>query len=86
MDFVYSQGPGAQREVLLNVPAATQSIVASSGPSGGEVVVSITTTGGTYDAAAPTIAHISSVSIGKKSGLVTLDIINNGGEVVLREP
>ena len=86
MDVVYSQGPGAAREVLLNVPAATQSIEAKPGTIGGEIVVSITTSGGTYEAAAPTIAHISGVTIGKKSGLVTLDVINNGGEVVLREP
>ncbi len=85
MDFVYSQGNGAQRAVLLNVPATTQSISASAG----EVVVSIKTPGGVYDAAAPTIAQISGVEIGREngiSGLVTLDVKNNGGLVVLREP
>ena len=89
MDFVYSQGSSApqgssaQREVLLNMPATTQSISASAG----EVVVSIKTTGGTYDAAAPTIANISPVVITKGlSGLMTLDVKDNGGEVVLSEP
>jgi len=83
MDFVYSQGSSAQREVLLNVPATTQSISASAG----EVVVRIKTTGGTYDAAAPTIANISPVVITKDlNGLVTLYVKDNGGEVELSEP
>ncbi len=52
INTVYAQGPGAQREILINVPPSTQSITVS----GAEVTISIKTSGGTFDAAAPTIA------------------------------
>jgi|GEM_PF-936845 len=61
MNGVYSQGPGAQRLILLNTPVSTQQIYAIPSPSGtgGEVVVQIQTSTGTFEAVAPTIATIS---------------------------
>jgi uncharacterized protein (UPF0333 family) len=81
MNMVYAQGDGAQREVLLNVPANTEEISAADG----EVLVRIKTSGGEFDAAAPTIAKISPATapIGKKSGLLTLCLKNTNGEVEL---
>lgn len=79
LNLVYAQGDGAQRALLLNVPANTEGIVIS----GGEVVISIKTSEGTYDAAAPTIAKISGgeQSVGKKSGLFELVVTNDHNEV-----
>ncbi|MFH1520893.1 MAG: hypothetical protein ABID61_04560 [Candidatus Micrarchaeota archaeon] len=81
MNSVYAQGPGAQREILLNAPVSTQDIYVSNG----EVVVRIKTANGDFDAVAPTIAkiHSSPDSIGSKTGLfrVTVAAIQNGDQV-----
>jgi uncharacterized protein (UPF0333 family) len=85
MNSVYAQGPGAQREVLVNIPPSTQSLYASDG----EVVVRIKTGGGAFDAASPTIAKIGagSMTITGKGGLIKLVIrANNNGEVELIDP
>ncbi len=70
MNSVYAQGPGAQRQVLLNVPASTLDVYAQ----GNEAVVRIKTTSGVFDAASPTFASISggSQDMGKRSGLFTM--------------
>ena len=81
----YSQGVGAHREVLLNVPPATEAISAS----GGEVIVRIKTSGGSFDAVAPTIAKIgaSSRTISNKGGLFKVVVRTNpAGEVELIDP
>jgi uncharacterized protein (UPF0333 family) len=85
INSVYAMGPGAQREVLLNVPPSTQGVYVGDG----EVVVRIKTSGGTFDAASPTIARIAggSQEILKKSGLFTLILrTNSNGEVELVDP
>jgi hypothetical protein len=85
INSVYAQGPGAQREVLLNVPPTTEGVYAS----GGEVVVRIKSSGGTFDAVSPTIARIASGGgeIGKKTGLFKIILrTNNDGEVELIDP
>lgn len=85
MNTVYSQGPGAKKEILLNVPASTQEVYASAG----EAVVHIGTSGGPYEAASPTFAKISrdSQPLGKKSGLFVVVVrTNNVGEVELFDP
>lgn len=85
MNSVYAMGPGAKKTVLLNVPAATEEVYAEDG----EVVVSIRTSAGTYDAASPTIAEISGTreSLGKKTGLFVVNVQTNAaGEVELVEP
>lgn len=84
MNSVYAQGDGAQRALLLNVPASTESITAS----GNEVVVKINTAAGTFDAPAPTIAKIryNTQALGKKSGLFRVIVRNVNGEVELVEP
>ncbi|MCI0503111.1 hypothetical protein L0Y65_00195 [Candidatus Micrarchaeota archaeon] len=85
MNTIYAQGPGVQREVLVNVPPSTQSIRASAN----EVVVSIRTSGGTFDAASPTIAKIGSgsMTVTGRTGLIKLVIrTNNRGEVELIDP
>jgi len=55
MNFVYSQGPGAKKMLLLNVPASTQEVFAADG----EAVVRIKTASGTADDVSPTFAKIS---------------------------
>ncbi|MBN1169823.1 hypothetical protein JXA56_02270 [Candidatus Micrarchaeota archaeon] len=84
MNSVYSQGPGAKKVVLLNVPASTQEIYAADG----EVVVTIKTGAGEFNAASPTIARISggSQTLGGKTGLFTLTVqTNDQGKVELIE-
>jgi hypothetical protein len=85
MNTVYAQGPGAQREVLLNVPPSTQALYAS----GGEVVVRIKTSSGLFEAATPTIAKIgpASTTISGKGGLFKVLVkANNNGEVEISDP
>lgn len=84
MNSVYAQGPGAEREILLNVPATTQNITVTSN----EVVVTIKTTSGIYQAASPTIASINPLysKINAKSGLFPLIIkTDSKGEVELND-
>ncbi len=70
MNTVYAQGPDAQREVLLNVPASTESLYAADG----EVVIRIRTSTGSFETSSPTIAKIGAGSriIEGKSGLFKL--------------
>lgn len=85
MNSVYAQGPGAEREVLINAPPSTEAVYAS----GGEVVVRIKTAGGSFEAVSPTIARISPGSqvIEDKGGLFKVIIKTNiHGEVELIDP
>lgn len=86
MNSVYSQGPGAKRLILLNVPASTREIYAS----GGEVVVVVKLGTGQFDAASPTIASISgdSSTLGTKTGLILVSVEADEvtGEVRLVDP
>ena len=85
MNSVYAQGPGAQRDMLINAPPSTEAVYAADG----EVVVRIGTSGGSFDAVSPTIAHISPGShvIENKGGLFRVLLkTNNIGEVELIDP
>jgi len=55
LNFVYSQGEGAKRMILLNTPTTMESLTVGNG----EVVARITTSDGYYDGASPTFAEIS---------------------------
>ncbi len=84
MNTVYAQGPGAQREVLLNVPPQTETLYASAG----EVVVRIKTSSGMFEAATPTIAKIGpgSEAISGKGGLFKVLVkANSNGEVEISD-
>ncbi|MFH0737837.1 MAG: hypothetical protein V1827_04220 [Candidatus Micrarchaeota archaeon] len=85
MNSVYAQGPGAEREILLNVPPSTETVYVS----GGEVVVRIRTSGGSFDAVSPTIASIAPnfPQIQDKGGLFKVVLRTNPrGEVELSDP
>ncbi|MEW6036124.1 MAG: hypothetical protein AB1529_05915 [Candidatus Micrarchaeota archaeon] len=85
MNAVYAQGPGAQRELMLNVPPSTEAVYAADG----EAVVRIKTAGGSFDAASPTIAKIGplSESIEDKRGLFKVVVrANSNGEVEIDDP
>ncbi len=85
MNMIYAQGPGAHREVLMNVPPSTEAVFASDG----EVIVRIKTSGGSSDAVAPTLAKIGSGSrtISNKGGLFMVVVRTNpAGEVELIDP
>jgi len=83
MNFVYAQGPGAKRLILLNLPASTEEIYAANG----EIVVRIKTSTGTSDAVSPTFAKIKRSDPITKKGLFTLVVqTNDDGEVELLEP
>ena len=84
INSVYSQGPGAQRSLLLNVPATTENIAVINS----EVVVKIRTGKGSFEAAAPTIGKMSpdltKSNLGKKNGLFKIIVhTNDQGEVEL---
>lgn len=83
INFVYAQGDGSKRTVLLNTPASTERIYAEDG----EVVVQIKTSAGSFEAVHPVIAEISGTQdIGTKSGLFLIVVENHGGEVELIDP
>ncbi len=89
MNFVYIQGDGAKRSVILNVPASTEEIVVqdrTDGRPGGEVIIRIRTSSGRFDAVAPTLANVSYSIYRDKSGLFTMQVVNSGGEVMLVDP
>ncbi len=89
MNFVYSQGPGAKKALLLNVPASTLEVYAA----GGEAVVSIKSASGTQDLVSPTFAKIAGGRQttrdpikGQAAGLFVVLVENDGGEVKLSVP
>ncbi len=85
MNFVYSQGPGAKKALLLNAPASTQEIYAAND----EAVVRIKTASGTVDAVSPTFAKIAGTMrtmrdplTGQPTGLFVVVVqTNKNGEV-----
>ena len=84
MNSVYSQGPGAKRVILLNVPSSTEEIYSADG----EVIVRIRTGAGDFEAASPTIAQVAggSQTLEDKTGLFMLTVqTNDQGEVELVE-
>ncbi len=73
INLVYGQGVGAKRVILLNLPAATESISIDDG----EVVVSLMTSSGEFDAVAPTFAAVEYVpgpGDDERSGLIAVGI------------
>jgi hypothetical protein len=86
VNLVYAEGSGAQRVLLLNVPASTEDIYVSSS----EAVVRIKTSSGEFDAASPIIARVAGgpdgMHIGKISGLIEVVVRNNNNEVELSVP
>lgn len=89
MNFIYSQGPGARKSLLLNVPPSTQEVYAANG----EAVVRIKGSAGLQDLPSPTFAKISggkqttrSPATGQRTGLFIVVVENQGGEVKLSVP
>lgn len=85
INFVYSQGPGAKRTILINAPAATNEIRVGDG----EVVFELKTASGTFDAVSTTFATIepsSPVKNNAKKGLFRLLVENRDGKVRVRDP
>lgn len=79
INFVYSQGGGAKRVLLLSTPPSTQSIVI-----GKEVGINIATSKGPYSASTPVFAQVEPAII-KRSGLFPLEVRNEGNKVVVKE-
>jgi len=90
MNFVYAQGPGAEKVVLLNLPASADSLstrAVASPASGGEAIVSIHTSSGEFEAASPTFALLSpSNSPIPKTGLFEVIVLNDNGKVKVFAP
>ena len=55
LNFIYSQGEGAKRTILLNTPTSMETLTIGNG----EVVARIKTSDGYYDGVSPTFAKIS---------------------------
>ncbi|MBI5224036.1 hypothetical protein HY990_06480 [Candidatus Micrarchaeota archaeon] len=79
MNLVYSQGAGAQRSILLNLPPTTSSLSVQSG----EVSLRIKTSNGYFDSVSPTIAKVRGTSISDRSGLLPVSVMNRDGIVEL---
>jgi len=79
-NFVYAQGEGAKRVILLNTPPATESITIGNG----EVVIRIKTSEGYYDGVSPTFAKIQGGTQDfEGTGLFIIKVVNVDGEVDL---
>ncbi|MEM2908764.1 MAG: hypothetical protein QW590_02370 [Candidatus Bilamarchaeaceae archaeon] len=64
INFVYSQGEGAKRVILLNTPPSTQEVIIRHG----EVVVRIRTSKGIYEGTAPLFAEVKETEL-EQSGM-----------------
>jgi uncharacterized protein (UPF0333 family) len=73
LNEVFSQGPQSKRSILVNLPSSTQSV----NVSGRQVVVTIKTSSGIYDAASPIFAKVSNTEIRGRTGPITLQLIVN---------
>ena len=82
VNSVYSQGPGAQRLILLNTPGSTEEVYIYKG----EAVVRMRTSSGVYEAAYPVIVDGDLSSIGSKSGLFVVVVENDAGRVRIYDP
>ncbi|MBU0533097.1 hypothetical protein KKB44_06410 [Candidatus Micrarchaeota archaeon] len=79
INLVYAQGDGAKRLILLNTPPSTKEVSVEDG----EVIVTILTSGGEFEAVHPTIAVVKTVSLGGRTGLFLISVENVDGEVEL---
>lgn len=79
INFVYSQGDGAKRVILLSTPPSTKSIVI-----GKEVSVTIDTSKGPYTASAPIFGQAEPTTL-RKSGLFPIEVRNSGNRVSVKE-
>ena len=86
---VYAMGPGAKRLLYLNIPSTTKNITIKEigTKPGGEVVITVTTSRGIFEAVAPTFAEINDVysTIEGKTGLFPVIVESDtNGEVIIR--
>ncbi|NYZ77468.1 hypothetical protein H0O02_04105 [Candidatus Micrarchaeota archaeon] len=82
LNFVYSQGEGAKRSIVLNTPPSTESVTVANG----EVTIRIKTSEGYYDGVYPTFAKMEGGSSEPitKTGLFTVEAkCNNRGEAAI---
>ena len=80
LNFVYGQGEGAKRKILLNTPPYTESITVD----GGEVVVRIKTSEGYYDGVSPTFAKVAITDPIERTGIFVVSVFGNSeGKVEL---
>jgi len=88
INLIYAQGDGAKKTVLINVPPSTEEVYVQSNPNGGgEVVIRIKTSEGSFEAVSPVFARINGKQdVGERSGLFAILVYNNDGEVELIEP
>ncbi|MFH1393958.1 MAG: hypothetical protein ABII71_00415 [Candidatus Micrarchaeota archaeon] len=82
INLVYGQGIGARRVVLLNLPTNTDQVVVEDN----EVIITLTTSSGRFDAAAPIFAQVRGDTLsrgGPIAGLLAVEIeaVEVGGEV-----
>jgi uncharacterized protein (UPF0333 family) len=75
INMVYSQGPDAKRVVLLNLPARTRELRIE----GGEVIITVATSSGDFQAVSPTFANIEETTVvdeeDPRSGLVHIQVL-----------
>lgn len=75
----FSQGAGAKRVVLLNLPARTKEVSVRDG----EVVLSVETSSGDFDASFPTFSEVEDAelvtSVNRRSGLVPVEVVADNG-------
>jgi len=80
LNFVYSQGDGAKRVILLNTAPSTEGVIVS----GGEVSVVMNIGDGVYEGVAPTFAETyPDPTELDKSGLFFVIVTNEGGRLTV---
>ncbi len=85
---VYAMGPGARRVLYMNLPATARNvtILETGEKPGGEVVISVSTSRGMFEAVSPTFAEINDLysTIEGRTGLFPVTVESDAnGEVVI---
>ena len=75
INHVFIEGEGSQRSILVNLPSNTKSLEINQN----EVIITLETSAGIYQASYPLLTDIlSEIKIDDRAGLFWLKITNNG--------
>jgi len=78
---VFTQGPGASKIILVNLPGNTQKFAIS----GKEVTITMKVGNGNYEAVSPVFGNVGNFEIEAINGLFPLRIKNKGGVIEVAE-
>lgn len=80
IDFIYLQGNGAKKTLLLNFPSNAKSLMIDK--VGHEIVINLTISAGYYEAATPFYGEVfTDYTLTNTSGLLAVTLENTDGKV-----